>query len=1008
MFLHAFRLFRAGFGFSRWRPQPTGCARVAGLAAASAILGLFVSTIQPLRGQEGLPKALELYRSGNYRAAESIFREILKKEPRNVTIRKMLAECLTQDNRREEARQEYQQVLRIAPGDVDATRVLTPEPAPPPPSPRPAAPKASSEVIERIRTGGELERAEREAQAGRLSEAAAMLESVSKRFPEMVLPQQRLAEIYTRTRDYTLAAEIYARLGAKPGASPLFLERAAQNYAWAENYEEAARFYSQYLTSRPGDLPVSLELANVLLWSNKLEDAAERYKRYLERRPDDLDARANLGHSLLWSKQYAPALEEFDRIAKRRPRDPEILLSIAQCQEQMGKPELALATYARVLDLNPRDASAIAGRDRIIENQPKVSGFASLEREDYKAAAQFFTSYLEKHPESTETVLQVARVLSWGKQYSESAKYYDRYLQKVPSDKTALRELAKIELTIPAYSRARQDYELLTSDPRSTVEDHEGLVHAYAWDGKLRSAQPHAKKLLELDPGNEVALDAVRTFETQEKTAALDKGRLLTASGRYSDALAAYKAYTTKYGTTQEIELATCRLLSFNKQFVEAADRYQMYLRTYPQDKQAQLELADNLKWSGDYAQAESSYRSALRKDPKESRALLGMAQILDYRGTDPFRLVEAYKSVLAGDASNAVAQERLAGLMPEVSPSVAVRQKSFSDSDSFGRSQTSLEVSFPMRDGLRVSPYVNFDYFSQNRQIGGTACGATSGLTDFKLINLSDRICSVRGTSRGTGAGVRIDLAPVRQFSLSVQAGQTRFDNTRSFLDARGELNLRAGRDRLVTASFTRRLAAYDLNTIASMFAGIYGQTAYLSYQQPLSAKWRLWLGAGAARYSQGDHNVSPVNTQRMLSARAEYKVLPELTAGYFFRATTFSAHSPIYFSPSYYGTYGLSYNWDKPIAPHLRVSAVGEIAYGRVDRYNMAGVNVVEAVIYPFLTWRVNPSLDLRLGYRFGRGATSSFGSPAYTTGVFEMGIQNYFMDQPRRVDPARIDIR
>jgi hypothetical protein len=241
----------------------------------------------------------------------------------------------------------------------------------------------------------------------------------------------------------------------------------------------------------------------------------------------------------------------------------------------------------------------------------------------------------------------------------------------------------------------------------------------------------------------------------------------------------------------------------------------------------------------------------------------------------------------------------------------------------------------------------------------------------------------------------------------LSAQVGETHFDNTRSFLDARGELNIRAGKDRLVTATYNRGPAVYDLNTIAAMFAGIYGQSALLSYQQPISARWRLWLAGGAARYTRGDNNISPVNTQRTFAARADYKVLPELTAGYFVRASTFSAPSPIYFSPNYYGTYGVTYDLNKPVAPNLRISAVGEVAYGRIDRYNVAGVNTVEVVIYPSLVWRVKSSLDLRLGYRFGRGATSSFGSPAYTTGMFEFGFQNYFMDQPHRVDPARLDI-
>lgn len=125
--------------------------RVATLAAALGVI--LPPAAQQLWAQEGLPRALELYRSGDCRAAETIFKEILRKEPSNVTIRKMLADCLTQDNRLEDARQEYQRIIKLAPGDADARRILTPEP-PPPALPKPAAPKGPSEVMERVRTGG--------------------------------------------------------------------------------------------------------------------------------------------------------------------------------------------------------------------------------------------------------------------------------------------------------------------------------------------------------------------------------------------------------------------------------------------------------------------------------------------------------------------------------------------------------------------------------------------------------------------------------------------------------------------------------------------------------------------------------------------------------------------------------------------------------------------------------------------------------------------------------------
>src|SRR5258708_24197508 len=97
---------------------------------SAAIFASSMMLAQQPRGSEGLPRALELYRSGDCRAAEVIFNDLLRKEPRNLTIRKMLADCLTQDRRPEEARQEYQRILRLAPGDIDATRALQPAPQP--------------------------------------------------------------------------------------------------------------------------------------------------------------------------------------------------------------------------------------------------------------------------------------------------------------------------------------------------------------------------------------------------------------------------------------------------------------------------------------------------------------------------------------------------------------------------------------------------------------------------------------------------------------------------------------------------------------------------------------------------------------------------------------------------------------------------------------------------------------------------------------------------------------
>ncbi len=965
-----------------------------------------------LVAQDGLPRALELYRTGDYKGAQVIFERILQTEPKNLTVMKMLAECLAHQNLQQAARQQYEKILQISPGDVDATRALRPAPTP---SPRPAPPPAKPavpEVVERVRAGGEIERAEREIQAGRLEEAAVLLEALHKKQPDAIVPQQRLAEIYTRTKQYSRAAELYASLAALPGGSGAFLQRAAQNYAFAENYPDAIRLYRQYLLLNPGDLPASLDLANVLLWSNQLDEAIVAYRRYLDRRPDEFDARQNLGNALLWSKQYQAALDEFTKLATRRPRDPELNLAMAQCYDQMGKTEAALALYQKVLEIRPTDSTATEARDRLVSNAPRVNALARMEQQDYKGAAEFFLSYLDKHPDSTETLLQVARVFSWGKRYTDAAKYYDLYLQRVPSDKTAVRELAKVELTIPVFSRARQDYELLTKDPRSTVEDYEGLVHAYVWDGKLAQAQPDAKKLLELDPENEVARETIRTYDSQQKFAAIDRARTFTGAGRYGDAVAAYKSYIAAYGSSREVDLALARVYSFDKQYASAVSSYQNYLARYPDDTQARLELADNEKYNKDYIRAEADYRSALKVDTQrnpqqETQALLGIAQIMDYRGDDAFRVAQAYRQVQQRDTTNLPAYERLEQLAPQIAPSLGYTDRTFSDSDGFGRSTNGIEASFPLAGGLRFTPYASFDYFSQLRQVGGANCGSVSSVKDPQLIALSSSICAANGTSRGFGGGVRVGLSAGSHFSLNLEGGELRFNNTRSDVQLKAEAFVHGAGDKLLSLSYAKRSGAYDLNTMAAMFAGITGQNAFVSYQQPLNERWRLWFAGGLGRYTKGLNNTSPQNTQKIFSARADYKVMPELTAGYFMRATTFSNASPLYFSPSYYGTFGFFYDYRKPIAPNVSLSATGEAGYGRINRYNVAGVNTVEFAIYPAIVWRVRPGIDLKIGYRFGRGSTSTFGSQAYTTGLFDFGLTNYFMPQSRPADPARLDI-
>ena len=80
----------------------------------------------------------------------------------------------------------------------------------------------------------------------------------------------------------------------------------------------------------------------------------------------------------------------------------------------------------------------------------------------------------------------------------------------------------------------------------------------------------------------------------------------------------------------------------------------------------------------------------------------------------------------------------------------------------------------------------------------------------------------------------------------------------------------------------------------------------------------------------------------------------------------------------------------------------------YGQIDRFGNPGLSTLEVMVDPSVDWRIRPDLSLVLGYRYGRGKTSSFGSTAYTSSAFEIRLEGSFMPPVSHSNPDRLDLR
>jgi tetratricopeptide (TPR) repeat protein len=910
--------------------------------------------------------------------------------------------------------QEEQSAPRPSARRAKSKPAVTPatEPAPPPAAEAPTVPP-SLESREREQAGSRLFTAEKLIKAKKLAEAAQILEAIISEKPDLTLPRQRLAEIHSARKQFVEAAAQYGWLADHDKGNE-FRMRQAQNFSWGERFPESAVSFRQYLEHNPTDAAAQIGLAQVLFWSDRLPEAAEAYTRYLELEPDNAEARLNLGRALLWTGKFDAAHEQFSLAKKKLPNDIGVDLLIARSLEQSSHPDQAMAVYDHALTVEPGNKEALEGRERVAGMVLLKAGYTRQEKNDFKGALEAFTAYLDKFPSEDALLLQVGRLSAWSEDRPRAVRYYESYLERQPNDEAARRELAKVQMSMPDFPGARKSYATLVTGSKPSVEDYEGLVNAHIWDGQFETAQPYVRKLLELDPGNAIGRKAYVAVGDKKREQDLEAAQRLASAGKYKQAIDAYRTFAAEHGATWDVELATARLYGWNRQTPRAVQAYQEYLQRYPNDATARLELADLERWSGRYQPAETGYSEVLKEQPRNSQALFGLAQIADSRGDDRFEVYGAYRRLLMMDPGHQPARQRLGEIMPAVSPSVRFLMNNFHDSDDFGRQVTTAEVGVPFHGGLKLTPLFRHGYYNQFRQVGGRFCDSTAAFAGedptAEVQRVSDDICAARGNVQGLGAGAKFEYSPNTFFSVSGEAVAMKMNTPgdRIAMNAFVELVLHPRPDSSLLFSVMRRDAIYDVNTVGSLFAGIVQDGVIVSYEQPLSDRWRLWLSGGIARFSGGTNNAFDNNFQRRFSANADYLVLPWMKAGYFVRVSGFGSFSPLYFSPEFYGTTGFHYGWEKPFARNLRSIGDMELGYGRINRYDMAGVNVAEFSLAAGIAWDIRPDLTLRLGYRYGRGRSSSFGSPVYSTGILDFGMNNYWMPAMPAINPNRIEIR
>jgi tetratricopeptide (TPR) repeat protein len=920
------------------------------------ILALVLGAAPAAGGGDDTAAALAAYRAGRCEEAVPLLGAVLAREPGNTTLRKLLASCHLRAGRAAEARAEFSRVLATTPEDGDAQEGLrlavasmqTGEQA------RQGALLESRAAAElRLESQGALRRAESLIASGRRDEAEPALTAILERDPGFLLARQRLAELYSAMARFADAARLYRALYRDEPGRHEWLLRAAKNLEWGRETAAAAAAYREYLTLHPAERDVRLALATML-------------------------------------RQFsfcAEALPEYAALAKEQPRDVRPQLGVALCEDQLGHAERAIEAYQRVLAMDPRNAVALRARERRardFDELPRRKARAAIEAGDLREAAARLEEFVATHPAANDARRELADVYSWAGRYAEAEACYREYLSRQPADSAVLRALARLQSWSGRLAAARATYETVVASRDAQAGDLEELVRVLSWSGEPEAAEPHARRLLELDRSNATAQKILEELRTRRLRAARENAERLQAQRRFPEARAAYDAYLNLLGGEDlETELRLCDMYEWAGDHAAAIAAYRAFLGRHPAELRARLALANTLRWTGDAPAAEAEYRLLLERQPDHVEALVGLAQVMEKTTDDPFRVAAAYDRVLAVDSSNGDARRGRAALRPRVTPMLAAEERGFSDSDGLRSSRLSLEAAFPLPGLVRLTPSYRLRYYHQRRELrGGDAATAA----------INTRVARNDGTWNGQELALRAEIGSDRRWRALGEAGFVSYGSDQKTPYGRVELLSRFGVGGTVTASWRHDDAISEVYTVASLAAQMTANQVAATVEQPLVAGLRGWVAGGLTWYSAGSAEGVPdafaANRQYRVNARLFRPIGAGFRFGYSFRQTGFRDRSPLFFSPDTYWAHTLWLAAERRGVSRFdwRVDAEGGLA--QID-----GERSGEWAVLLDAGWRLDERLRLTASGRVSRSSSGLEPGRRYRTEQFQLGLARSF---------------
>ena len=430
--------------------------------------------------------------------------------------------------------------------------------------------------------------------------------------------QVLLAEIALQRGNLDLAAKAYSDLALRT-RDPKVLERTVEIAGFSRRFDLAIDAAKLWLDVEPSSVRAQQMLTSVLIMSNKLDELAPSLTRSLE---NDKESLANnlLGLNRLFArnKDRLAVFLLIDKVCRPFVDMPEAHYAVAMAAASASMYERAGTEVQRALELRP-DWDVAALLQAQVMTQTSVPD-----------AIAFMQGYLERHPDSPDMRLHLARVLVNEKRYDEARTHFAELLKAYPDRAEVVYPVALLALQQNDRDLAEQQLRHLAT---LNIQD-KGLAYYYL--GQIAEDRGKGDEALAfyalVGPGEHYVTSQLRSAYLLGEQGKLDEARKL---------LIAAKAVAPAQAT--QIAIAEAGLLRKAGQNKAAFDLLDKRLKEKPDDPDLLYESALLAERVGKVEVMERRLRRLIELKPDSAQAYNALGYSFAERKT---RLAEARKLI--------------------------------------------------------------------------------------------------------------------------------------------------------------------------------------------------------------------------------------------------------------------------------------------------------------------------------------------------------------------------